>query len=376
MLDQVKKVFGRTYYPLNKITISRKNLVSNYTVLVSISPKIKISPVLKSNAYGHGIVQIAKILDPLNCPYFCVDSLYEAYELLKAKINTPVLIMGYINPENLKVKSLPFSYAVYEEKLISVINKYQKGAKVHLKVDTGMNRLGITLDKLKVFTKRLHQFKNINIEGLMSHFASGDEPESNLTKLQIESFKKAKQILAQFNIFPRWNHIAASNGLLNMNVKKLSEISNLARVGIALYGINATHEGLKPVLKLTSQVVQIKKLQKGDIVGYSGAFEAIKAMTIGILPIGYNDGVDRRFSNKGVVLVNDQPSKIIGNVSMNITAVDLSRVKNPKIGQVAVIFSDRKKDPNTIEKESYLCGTIPYVLLVHLSPTSIKREIV
>src|SRR3989344_6772460 len=118
------KIFKKMYKTLNRIEISRKNLLENYRFLSAINRKIKIAPVLKSNGYGHGIIEVAQILDKVGAPFFCVDSLYEAYELYKAKIKTPVLIMGYTNPENLKVKKLPFQYAVYDIGLAAVINNY------------------------------------------------------------------------------------------------------------------------------------------------------------------------------------------------------------------------------------------------------------
>ena len=155
MLNKIKKIFGREYHPLNRIEISRSALVHNYQYLSNLNKKILIAPVLKSNAYGHGLVQVAKLLDPLGAPFFCVDSIYEAYELLKAGIKTKILIMGYIDPENLKVKKLPFSYAVYNEEQLKVINKYQKGAGIHIKFDSGMHRLGITIDELSKFINTL-----------------------------------------------------------------------------------------------------------------------------------------------------------------------------------------------------------------------------
>lgn len=374
MLNKLKAVLGVKYFPLNEIKISKKNLVSNYKYLCSLGRQIKIAPVLKSNAYGHGIVEVAKILDKVNAPMFCVDSLYEAYELLKAKIKTPILIMGYINPENLKVKRLPFSYAVYDLKLLEAIDKYQIGAEVHIKVDTGMHRLGVPTDQLKDFTKEVLKFKNIKIVGLLSHFASADDPRDTLNKVQIENFKKAHRIVKSLGINLRWNHLANSDGLINLG-SKLSEITNIARTGLALYGISSD-KNLKPVLELTSQVVQIKELKQGDRVGYSGAYKASKNMLLGILPIGYNDGIDRRLSRIGSFIVKEQNCPIIGRVSMNITAIDITSVKNPKVGDKVIIFSKKPKDINSIENCAKICKTIPYELLIHLSPTSIRREVI
>ena len=128
-------LFKRNYYPLNIIEISRKKLINNYHKLASMYRYIEVVPVLKSNAYGHGIIEVASILDQLNPIFCCVDSLFEAYQLLKARIKMPILIMGYVNPENLSVKKLPFSYAVFDLQQFRKIFKYQPQAKFHLFVD-------------------------------------------------------------------------------------------------------------------------------------------------------------------------------------------------------------------------------------------------
>lgn len=377
MLGNFSNLFNRQYVPLNKIEINKKALISNYNYLSSINKNIKIAPVLKSNAYGHGLVQIAQILDQLNPPMFCVDSLFEAYELLKAGVKSEILIMGYIHPQSLKVKKLPFAYAIFSEEQLEVINEFQKGAKVHLKVDTGMHRLGIPMDQFEGFVKKMEKCSNVRIDGLMSHIAYQEDPSNKLSKLQLTSFQKAQNILEKYGDTPSWFHLSASEFFLKSKASKASKIGNLVRCGLALYGINPTqnHKNLKPILKVTSQIVQIKKLKKGEKVGYSGTFEAKENMVLGVLPIGYNDGVDRRLSNIGTVKVQSKDCRITGLVSMNITVIDLSAVKNPKVGDKVTIFSQNPNDPNSVQNSAFICGTIPYELLIHLSPTSIRRHI-
>ncbi len=377
MLIKIKKLFGREYTPLNKIEINKKALINNFRYLSQINKNIKIAPVLKSNAYGHGLVQVAQILDQLNPPMLCVDSLFEAYELLKAGIKSEILIMGYIHPQSLKVKQLPFSYAVFSKEQLEVINNFQKGAKVHIKVDTGMHRLGVTMDEIQEFVKTLKNYTNIHVDGVMSHIAHQEDSNSKLSELQLANFNKVRKVFEKSNLNPKWYHLSASEYLLK-NSDNLSGYSNLARCGISLFGIDQTgkHNQLKPVLKVTSQIVQIKKMNKGEKVGYSGTFMAEKDMVLGVLPIGYNDGVDRRLSNKGHVLVRNKNCRILGLVSMNITTIDLTSVNDPKIGEEAVIFSDKSEHNNSIANGAKLCRTIPYELLIHLSPTSLRRKII
>lgn len=371
MLNKIRSLFGRDYQTLNRIEISKVNLLHNYKYLSSLNRKIKIAPVVKSNGYGHGIVEIVKILDSLYTfhvstrpPFFCVDSLYEAYKLLKAKIKTPILIMGYTDPQNFKVKKLPFSYTVFDIEMLRILNRYQPGCNIHIFVDTGMHREGISLNKLQSFLNHLKQFTNLKIEGLMSHLASADIRNDPLNKVQIKNFKKALEICKRHGIKPKWIHLQNSDALaFNLPGCKL----NMARVGLGLYGISPDPK-LKPVLILKSKIIQIKKLEKGDRIGYGGIFTAKRPMLLGVLPLGYYDGMDRRLSNKGWVTVDGQPCKIVGRVSMNITTIDISKVPNPYIGQEVIIYG-------SIQNAAKICKTIPYDILIGLA-ASIKRVII
>lgn len=375
MIRIIRRLQNKEYIPLNRIEVSRSALCDNYRYLSTLDKRISIAPVLKSNAYGHGLNKIAKILDNLGCPMFCVDSLHEAYELSKEKIKTPIFIMGYINPLNLKIKKLNFSYAIYDFQQAEVINKYQSGAKVHIKVDTGMHRLGIPLKDLESLILKTKKLKNIKIEGLMSHFSS-PKTSKTYTSYQIENYKEALKIFGRNNLDLKWKHLAASGGLLN-KTKSVSQVTNMARVGISIFGLYRTRKmsGIKPVLKMTSQIVQLKNINKGEFIGYDKAYEAKNDMKIAVLPIGYNDGIDRRLTNIGHVKVNNYFCKIVGKVSMNITTIDVSGLK-VKLGEKVVVYSENVNDINSLENTAETIGTIPHELLVHLNPTSVRREIV
>ncbi|MBI2017411.1 alanine racemase [Candidatus Daviesbacteria bacterium] len=371
MLNSIKNLLGiNIYQPLNLIEVSKENLIKNYQYLSSLSSGIRIAPVLKSNAYGHGLVNVGKVLDNLEVPFFCVDSIYEAYELLKSKVKTPILITGYVNPNNLKVKQLPFSFAVWNLELVESISKHQPNASIHLFIDTGMHREGITLDDLPEFLVQIKEYKNLKLDGIMSHFASVKNTHDPLYINQLENFKKALEICKKDALSFKWIHIAASDGLQNGDLKTLSKITNVARVGLALYGVSEKKENLNPALTFKTKIVQIKKLKKGESVGYDGTFIASHDMLIGILPAGYNDGIDRRLSNKGFVKIEDKYCKIIGRVSMNLCTIDLSPVKNPQIGSEVIIYSDNPEDKNSILKLASSIYTIPYELLIHLTSTT------
>lgn len=374
MLQLINRLLGKGYQPLNQIYISKEKIIQNYHYLLSINNEVKIVPVLKSNAYGHGIINVGRIVDSLDVPFICVDSLYEAYELLKAKIKTPILIMGYIHPESLKVKKLPFSYAVYDLELVKVINQYQKGAEIHVFVDTGMHREGVQLPQLEDFLTEVGKYDDVEVAGLMTHLAEADNPQSPQTKKQLQEFEKAYSLCKKMGIAPKWFHVGGSGAIVN----KLKSPINIVRCGIAMYGIGSAadidNEVIQPALTLTTKIVQIKNIKKGDKVGYNFTFTASKAMTIGILPIGYYDGIDRRISNKGVVTVDGIECPIIGMVSMNLTTVDLSALPDPQVGQKVVVISDNSHDPNSVVQFAKRCQTIPYDILVHLA-SSTRRNL-
>ncbi len=375
MIFNLLQKFKKEYKTLNRIEVLKDNLIYNYDYLSSLSKKVKIAPVLKSNGYGHGIINIARILEEKNPPFFCVDSLYEGYELLKAHIKTPILITGYTNPQNLKLKKLPFSYSLYTLDLAQIINKYQPQSAVHIFIDTGMRREGVVVEELPKFLEDLKKLTNLKIEGVMTHLASTNGKSDKIFQNQINNFKKALSILNQYKIKPKWIHIAASGGLINNEAREIiSNLSNLSRAGLALYGLE-NDKNLKPTLKLTTTLGQIKQIKKGEKIGYDGTYTARQDMLVGILPIGYNDGIDRRLSNIGYVSMDGTFCKILGRVSMNITAIDLSSVKNPKIGQEVLVYSEKKDDKNSIYFASKLCKTIPYDLLIHLSEST-KRIII
>lgn len=367
-------LFKKQYQPLNTVEISSDALLSNYEYLSSLSTDLAVAPVIKSNGYGHGLVNIAKILDDTGAPFFCVDSIYEGYELLKNHIKTPILIMGYVSPGNLNVKKLPFSYAVYDRDQAFAISKYQPHAKIHLFVDTGMHREGVSIAELPEFVKYSNAL-GLHIEGLMSHLGAADHPTNESTRKQIANFEIAQEIVSEAGLFPQWIHIAASSGLLH-NADYEGKIGNMARVGIALYGVDPEEKNkdLRPALQLISTLSQIKELKKGEKVGYDFTFTASENMRIGILPLGYYDGVDRRLSNKGSVLIANTLCPIIGRVSMNLTTIDISAVKDPQVGERVIIYSDNPGDKNSISHAATLSETIPYDIMVGLA-SSTKRVV-
>jgi alanine racemase len=373
----MKILLKRQYGHLNTIFLSKRAL-SNYRSVQACHPEARICPVIKSNAYGHGLSPISTLVDTLQSPFLCVDSLYEAYEVQKLHVRTPIFIMGYTKPENFIVKKLPFSIAVFDSDTLDALSAYQHECPIHIKLDTGMSRYGVRIEDLRSFV-RYAKMKKLRIDGLFSHFADADNKNSmTMTNRQIQVYKEGVSLLAQEGVMPRWRHISASAG----SFKVFDTTFTMIRLGIALYGINPLDPEdpsydriiLKPVLSFCSTITQIKKLMKGDTVGYNAIFTAKKTMKIAIIPAGYFEGIDRRLSNIGYVMVNQTACPIIGRVSMNISAIDITKAGKVTVGDTCFVYSDNRDSIASIPYQAKKAKTIPYELLVHLN-ASIYREI-
>lgn len=375
----------KTYQVLNEITLSRDALISNYQYFAKLNPQAQIAPVLKANAYGHGLAGIAELVDSdLSVPFICVDSLYEAYELYNLGIKTPILIMGYTDPANYAIwKKLPFHFAVFDKATLLALNQNQPGAKIHLKLDTGMCRLGLQDSDIPDFLATLKNCPSLVVEGIFSHFSQADNPaKATFTNRQITRFKNMASQFENAGYHFKWKHLSASSGASFLR----DPYFNLIRLGLGFYGYTPfgphTKEGrigrknLRPALELTSHIAQIKEIPIGSEVGYSGTYKAKQKEIIAILPLGYNEGLPRRLSNKGVVtLKNGGVCQIIGNISMDMCMIRLPRGSKAKVGDPVTIISHDPKHPNSLSHLSQLIKDIEYTFLTCLHQ-SIRRRII
>lgn len=376
--ENLRKKLTRKFKVLNTVTLSESALVNNYEFFKKLHLRSEVCPVLKSNAYGHGLVEIARMCEKFNPPYIVVDSFYEALELKKAAIKTPFLVIGYTHPKNYRyMKFNNITVSVVDNDSIEALGKLNKRVKIHLKVDTGMHRQGIPHEKIGESLNLIKKYKKLEFEGIFTHLADADNPKSNVfTRLQVEIFKKVLKKVEQKGFQPKWRHISATAGAGKVFAKEF----NMIRLGLGLYGESSldnrdkcynkcSFDKLKPVLKANSTIIDIKTLKEGDCVSYGCAFIAKKPITIGVIPFGYYEGIDRRLTNKGFVYYKNKPCRIIGTVCMNLTMIDLSNVKNPKKwDSVEVIGVDRSKK-NTAKWMATQCGTITYVIWTHIAPT-------
>ncbi len=366
------------YEPLITIFIRRDRILHNFLQFQAANAGVAIAPVLKSNAYGHGLVPIANILAGQPIPFLCVDSYVEALVLRNEGIHVPLLILGYAPLENIernKLKNVSFSITSLEE-LRRLHLKCRKPIAIHLKIDTGMHRQGVLQEELGEALGIISQNKKIALEGAYSHLADADNPKSALTKKQIKRWNAATYKVREKIPNVRYFHLANTAG--SRYTKEID--ANVMRLGIGLYGIDtgAAHKNrnlnLLPALTMKTRITSVRKIAAGESVGYNATFTAKRGMTIATIPVGYAEGPDRRLSNKGMVSVAGVHCPFVGRVNMNITSIDVSKVPNPKIDDEVVVISAERTAPNSIENMAKLCETIPYELFIRL-PAQIRRVV-
>lgn len=360
------------YAPLIEILISKDRILANLRAFQE-NQEISIAPVLKSNAYGHGLVEVAKILANEPLPFLCVDSYFEAVVLRNEGIHHHLLVLGYTPFQNIQTNKLPnVSFAILSiPELTRLAKDLKRTQHFHLGIDTGMHRHGIPHEEIGVATSLIHANKNIIIDGAYSHLADAENPASNLTPAQISKWNDTARMLQ--GEFPtlRFLHLAATAG--SMYAERMN--ANVMRLGIGLYGIHPHPESplrLLPALSLRAPIASIENVGAGESVGYGATFTATQGMRLATVPVGYYEGLDRRLSGKGFVAVRGIPCPIIGRVSMNITTIDISAFPDLALDEPATIINADMGTKNSISEIAELCGTIPYDILVRI-PAHLRR---
>ena len=374
MMNFLRQILRPKYEPLNQIEIIKKNILDNFAYLSSLQPEAEIFPVLKSNAYGHGLKEMARLFNDSPAKMVAVDSFPEA-QIVYKNFKGRVLFLN-----ELPLKAYEYchfkrsEFCVYNSATLEYLAKHHTGAKIHLFYNSGMNREGIS--DLKLFLAENQKFLNrIQIVGFCSHLMAADnDPE--MTRRQESSFLTALDILHQAKIFPTWVHLGNSAGIFRLHNKRLTAF----RAGLALYGyypFMGQDGHLKPALRVLSTITASQSLKKGDKVSYNGRYEAQGDTQIALVPFGYYEGLDRRLSNEAEFLVHgeaDFMAKIAGAVSMNLVCLD-AQSNNFKLGDRVELICPSSEALNSINNLSNISQTIPYEQLVRLQ-SNIHRRIV
>ncbi len=347
-----------------------------------VGNKTKIMAVMKANAYGHGAVEVAKVAIDAGAQWLAVALVEEAIQLREAGIQSPILILGSTPPDQVhEVIKYNLSQTVCSRELIETLSNeaqsWNQTAKVHIKVDTGLGRLGIFPEEVAAFVKESSCLEGIEIEGIFTHFSVADEDKA-FTELQIKKFKEVISNLEREKIHIPLKHAANSAAVVGF----ASSYFNLVRPGIILYGLYPSPEmnrtiPLKPAMSFKTKITYLKRVPAGYSLSYDRTFTTKRKSLIAILPVGYADGYPRALSNKGEVLIKGKRAPVVGMICMDMTLVDVTHIPDVKVGDEVVLFGKQNGAQISADEIASKSGLINYEILCGISkrvPRIYKRR--
>jgi alanine racemase len=337
------------------------------------SPGTGVMAVVKANAYGHGLTQVAETALAAGCSHIAVALPDEGVALRQAGLAAPVIVLGLIAPEEADVcarHNLTVTVCAEEHlpPLSAAAKKNGRPAGVVLKVDTGMNRIGANPGDAIKLAGRLKNMKGLHFAGLFTHFASAGGPDLDYAKGQLGKFRALVSRLEELGLRPPIVSAAASGAIFTLPESQF----DLVRAGIAMYGLYpsdfvASRHKLSPALQLSTSVSYTKDLAAGESVGYEMAWRAKEDCRIAVLPLGYGDGYSRLLSNKAEVLIGGRRCRVVGNVCMDQTMVSIGADSAIKAGDQAVLIGRQGNDAITLEELARAAGTINYELACNIA---------
>ncbi|GAA8270654.1 alanine racemase [Helicobacter pylori] len=362
------------------VEVNTHSLRHNFDAVKSIVPKDAcVMAVVKANAYGAGALKASEIFLQEGANYLGVATLDEALELRSHFSKTPILILGYSPNANAPMlvdndlSAMVFSLE-QAEVFSQVALKSQKRLKVHLKIDTGMHRLGLepTFKSIEII-KKIRALKGLEVEGIFTHLSNADANIKTHAKNQMKAFNAFLEQLLNQKIEFKYRHAYNSAGILSLCNGNENRLLNLYRPGIMLYGFYPSNEMkessqtiLKNVISLKARIVQIKRVKKGELIGYGKHFYANEETLVGVLALGYADGLVRDLGNRIQVAINNQLAPLIGKVCMDQCFVKLNGIE-AKEGDEVILFGDKSAKANDASEIATLLNTIPYETISTLS---------
>jgi len=352
------------------IEVNLDALVRNlHEIRKQVGAHCKVMAIVKANAYGHGAVSVATALTRAGADWLGVASTEEGVELRQAGLSLPTLVMGgTLEPEFETLVAHRLTPVVYHSEMVPLLEKTAarmgKPIKIHVKVDTGMGRLGLLPEETAAFIQTISQRGRLVVEGLMTHFAEADLENRAFVEEQIQKFNRVLSDLDGRGIKIPLCHLANSAGIFNHSTSHFQ----MVRPGIALYGYapgvgSAFSPNLQPCLRLTTRIVQVKRVPKDTSISYGRTYVTKRESLIASLPVGYADGYSRLLSNKGQVLIRQQRVPIVGRVCMDMTLVDVSKVPAVRLGDEAVLLGQQGNQAIRADEIADWTGTIPYEVL-------------
>jgi len=365
-----------TTFPSDRPTIAvidMDALDHNFREVVRRAEGQQVLSVVKAGAYGHGAVEVSKRLLRLGADMLGVALVEEGRELREAGIDAPVLVMGATFPEQAEAMvSLKLTPAIFglsvAQALSEAAYKRRTTINVHVKIDTGMGRIGIAPEDAPDFIAALQKLRNISVQGLMTHFADADLQDKQFASKQMDRFEALLKALEAKMIKVPVRHAANSAAVLDFR----RAFFTMVRPGLMLYGYNPLEEGapgagLRPVLSLVTRIVFIKKVPSGVPISYGRTFTTKRESTIATLPIGYADGYSRGLSNKGEALVRGMRVPVVGRVCMDMCLIDVTDVPTAREGDDVVLIGSQGGERITADEIAAKIGTIAYEVLCDIS---------
>lgn len=348
-----------------------------------IAPPTVIMAVVKADAYGHGAIEVAKTLVEHGVPYLAVARFPEAMTLRRAGLTVPILLFGHTYPEYLgpmlRYDIRPSINTIDSARTLSTAAQRRKGKiPVHVKIDTGMGRLGVVCDGLALPDSQKSSRKaavqavldiaslpRLEIEGIYTHFANADSPDTGHANLQFSLFMDVLSDLKKSGLEPHFRHAANSAALIGMPETHL----DLVRPGIALYGLHPSsvlRKGqidLRPAMSIKSSIIQLKTVSSGFKVSYGGTHETERATTLATVPIGYADAYSRLLSSRGCMLVRGRRAPVVGRVCMDLTVLDVGHIPDVELEDEVVVLGRQGNDEITADEIAELIHTIHYEII-------------
>jgi len=352
-------------------------LAANYRLIRDrVAPGVKVLAAVKANAYGHGASECARRLESEGVDWFGVALPEEGIELRQAGITKPVLCLGGIwNGQERACLQFKLTPVVYRGDIVQSLNRAANEmgliADAHVKIDTGMGRLGVRPDSVSEFCEGLGEFKNVRIDGLMTHLAAADDDaHEQFTKAQLDRFQAAVTLFRDRGFTPTFIHAANSAAAFGFK----QSWGNMIRPGGTLYGFSrdvlpphVDPPPLRPVMSLHSRIILLKKVPKGEKLGYGCTFETQRDSMIATIPIGYDDGYSRALSNRGRVIVRGKFVPVVGRVSMDLTLIDVTDVPEASLNDHVTLIGRDGDLSITAEDIAETIGTISYEVTCGIS---------
>ncbi len=346
------------------IELSAKKLYHNIQLYRNNLPSHnQIAAVIKSNAYGHGILPVAHLLEQNSLVHmFCTANTQEALLLRQGGITKPIMVIGLVNSPTQEIVAHNIQVTIYDLALVQELDFHaglqKKTALVHIKIDTGLSRMGIFPEQLADFIKVISEFKNVSIASVYSHLAKAHDQDSAQAQEQ-----KFCSITHAFPV-----HLGASKA----NPRELDQKYTLTRVGIGIYGYNHQQhvfgKHLLPVMSLKSGIAMIKTIPAGTNVGYDHTYTALRETRIAVLSMGHGDGINLHLSNQGQVIICDKLAPMIGRISMNYTVVDVTDIPEATVYDSAIWLGQSKNHSISLYDWEKITGLSATHLAVNLKP--------